>query len=173
MYKSIIKLGLCFVLGAALSAAAPASAAWYWGHGNAGSVDDLSIVFQPEGDTGHKGLGIDIYLNENETNWVYLPIPTLGNNKKVVRKIKLYFATGQDAAVTGVEVYNGNEMVREISGLYWSTNNVDTMETIDLGEKMNFNRGLSLAVKVESESGGVFGYRRAAFYGAGANFVNR
>jgi hypothetical protein len=170
---STLKLGLCFALAAALLAAAPAYAAWYWGHGNSGSIEDLGTVFQPEGDTGHKAWGIDFYLDADETNWVYLPIPTLGSKKKVVRKIKLYFLTGSDLDVTQVDVYNGDEKVKEISGLSWNTDGVETVETIDLGEKINFDRGLSLTVQVDSGDYPVMGERRAAFFGAGANFVNK
>ena len=140
-----------------------AYAEWMWAQGNAAHVENLA-------DCTYKnfGWGLDIAQNPGFANWVHMPIPSKAGGTWGAQTFKLRFYTGSvDAWVSDVHVYNGDNKVKEFTGLTYS----DGWKTVqfNLGKKVLFTKGMSLAIKinagVESMS------HRLIFSGAGANFI--
>lgn len=130
-------------LGAMLALSGPVYAQqWSWTHGNGGVVQDQSLISPG---VFHLGWGLDFVQSGGRSNWVHFAIPTVGSGENGVQFIGLKFSTGSaDAAVTQIDVYDGDINFQTITGRWTGYNDIQ----LDLGQVWQLQRGLGISIGI-------------------------
>jgi hypothetical protein len=131
------------LVGAILAFAAPANALWYRVHGTGAQMQDTASPHW------YMGWGLDINQNPGSSNWIHLPVPTVGSPMGV-SQINVFFYTGSiDVWVAQVDVWDGNTKIKSFTGTWTQTNAYRSL-TLTLPARRVFTSGLGISVLVKA-----------------------
>jgi hypothetical protein len=96
--------------------AGSAQAGWLMTHGSATQLGDNDSTLEY---CRRNGEGLTVVIKTNNYASFTLAMPAPGEANMQLTKVKLSFWTGFSVAINQVKIYDGSELIAEVSGNWW------------------------------------------------------